>query len=213
MVDPNHIEIPFVSTWREGMNLCKRLTFTNKVEDFVEGYEIYVPFKALQSLGCKVDAISPSKKEGESCVTAIYDGEGTSKVSSEKRSHNFVLTVKWNDICVDNYDYVVVPGGRSPELLVMNDKVVALVKEFEEKNKVIAGIGQGICLLAAAGVLKDKTCASSYTMKAIVKVAGGESEEFTECVTHGKLVTAIGWSALPTFISQLSDILGLSVVF
>ncbi|KAL4604691.1 hypothetical protein ACB092_10G208300 [Castanea dentata] len=182
-------------------------------QDFVEDYEIYVPFKALQSLGCKVDAISPSKKEGESCVTAIYDGEGTSKVSSEKRSHNFVLTAKWNDICVDNYDYVVVPGGRSPELLVMNDKAVALVKEFEEKNKVIAGIGQGIWLLAAAGVLKDKKCASSYTMKAIVKVAGGESEEFTECVTHGKLVTAIGWSALPTFISQLSDILGLSVVF
>lgn len=48
----------------------------------------------------------------------------------------------------------MVPGGRSPELLVMNDKVVTLVKEFEEKNKVIAGIGQGIWLLAAAGVLK-----------------------------------------------------------
>lgn len=133
---------------------CFVFGYCHYFKDFVEDYEIYVPFKALQSLGCKVDAISPSKKEGESCVTAIYDDEGTSKVSSEKRGHNFVLTAKWNDIYVDNYDCVVVPGGRSAELLVMNDKVVTLVKEFEEKNNVIVGIGQGIWLLAAAGVLK-----------------------------------------------------------
>lgn len=133
---------------------CFFFGYCHYFKDFVEDYEIYAPFKALQSLRCKVDAISPSKKEGEGCVTAIYDEEGTSKVSSEKRGHNFVLTAKWNDICVDNYDCFVVPGGRSPEFLIMNEKVLTLVKEFEEKNKVIAGIGQGLWLLAAAGVLK-----------------------------------------------------------
>ncbi|KAL5792836.1 hypothetical protein ACOSP7_001430 [Xanthoceras sorbifolium] len=180
--------------------------------DYVEDYEMNIPFRALQGLGCKVDAVSPNKKKRESCVSAIYDDVGA-QVCSEKRGHNVYITTDWKDVCVDGYDCVVVPGGRSPELLVMDEKVVGLVKKFAEKDKVIAAIGQGKWLLAAAGALKGKKCASSHGMKVTVKLGGGELAESEGCVTDGKLVTATGWPEIPAFVSQLTKLLGLSVVF
>jgi len=104
-----------------------------------------------------VDAVTPNKKKGEVCATAVYDLEDGRQIPAEKRGHNFFVTASWDDICVDDYDCVVVPGGRSPELLVMNEKAVALVKSFAEKDKVFAAIGQGKLLLAATGVLKVKS--------------------------------------------------------
>ncbi|OMP08820.1 ThiJ/PfpI [Corchorus olitorius] len=181
--------------------------------DYVEDYEMNVPLRALQALGCKVDAVTPSKKRGETCVTAIHDDEG-GQVCSEKRGHNLLITANWDDISVSDYDCVVVPGGRSPELLVMNQKAVGLVKEFAEKDRVIAGIGQGLWLLAAAGIIKGKKCAANDGMKVMVKMSGGKVEEpKAGCVWDGKLVTADGWHALPSFICQLSKLLGLSLSF
>ncbi|KAJ4828611.1 DJ-1 protein E [Turnera subulata] len=180
--------------------------------DYVEDYEIHVPFRALQGFGCKVDAVCPSKKRGESCVTAIHDNEGA-QICSEKRGHNFIATANWDAISADQYDCLVLPGGRSPELLVINEKAISLVKDFVEKDKVIAAIGEGKWILAAVNALKGKRCASGHGMKAAVKVAGGEVVETLGSVTHGKLVTASGWSALPAFLTELSNALGLSVVF
>ncbi|KAL5697279.1 D-lactate dehydratase [Ranunculus cassubicifolius] len=164
--------------------------------DYVENYEVNVPFQAMKAIGCRVEAVSPTKKKGENCVTAIHDDEGA-QVCSEKRGHNFNVTTDWKDICVEDYDCVVIPGGRSPEFLVLNDKVVAMVKEFAEQGKVVAAIGQGKLLLAAAGV--------------IVKVAGGEVVKSAKSFVHGNVVTATGWSVLPHFISDLAMLLGFTV--
>ncbi|KAJ4968701.1 hypothetical protein NE237_015402 [Protea cynaroides] len=184
--------------------------------DYVDDYEINVPFQAMGALGCRVDAVSPGKKRGDKCVTAIYDHvdqnpEGV-QVSSERQGHNVVLTADLNEICVDDYDCLVIPGGRSPEFLVMDDMVVSVAREFAHKQKIVAGIGQGKMLIVAAGLLQGKRCASSNAMKAIVKVGGGLVES-TEAVTDGKLLTASGWPVLPQFISQLANLLDLSVVF
>ncbi|CAN1137085.1 DJ-1 protein homolog E [Linum perenne] len=186
---------------------------TSVLVDYAEDYEANVPFRALQGLGCHVDAVSPTKKIGESCPTAIHEDEGA-QVCSEKRGHNFVATANWDDVDVDKYDCLVLPGGRGPELLVTNEKVISLVKDFAAKGKVIGAIGQGTWILAAANALKGKRCAADYGMKVIVKVAGGElAAEAEGCVTHGNLVTASGWPALSDFVAQLSNALGLSVVF
>lgn len=183
------------------------------IGDYVEDYGINVPFRALQALGCKVDAVTPNKKKGEMCATLVYDLEEGRQLPSEKRGHNFLVTASWDDVCVDDYDCVVVPGGRSPELLVMNPKAVALVEKFAEKDKVFAAIGQGKLLLAATGVLKGKRCASGKGMKVMVKVAGGEAVMSKGCVTDGKFVTAASASDLPAFLSGLSTALGVSVMF
>lgn len=133
--------------------LVMHMFFTVWFQDYVEDYEINVPFRTMGGLGCRVEAASPGKKKGDKCITAIFDYEGA-KVCSEKSGHYFIVTLDWNEIRVDDYDCLVIPGGRSPEYLVMDDKVVALVKEFAEKNKVISAIGQGKWLLAAAGLLE-----------------------------------------------------------
>ncbi|XP_042518259.1 DJ-1 protein homolog E [Macadamia integrifolia] len=183
--------------------------------DYVEDYEINVPFQAMGALGCRVEAVSPGKKKGDKCVTAIHDHihdpEGV-QVCSERQGHNVVLTADLSEICVDDYDCLVIPGGRSPEFLVMDDKVVSLVKEFADKKKIVSGIGHGKLLLVAAGLLQGKRCASSCAMKAIVMVGGGLVES-TEAVADGELLTATGWPALPQFVSQLAELLGFSVVF
>ncbi|KAE8676209.1 DJ-1 protein-like protein F [Hibiscus syriacus] len=206
----------YLKTLFESMGARVHATKTNSVlflcGDYVEDYEFNVPFRALQALGCKVDTATPSKKKGETCVTAIHDDEGA-QVFSEKRGHNLFITANWDDISVYDYDCLVVPGGRSPELLVMNDKAVDLVKEFYEKDRVIAGIGQGQWLLAAAGVLKGKRCACGHGTKVMVKMGGGDVEESKWCVSDGKLVTAVGWPALSSFISQLSRLLVISFEF
>ncbi|KAF5179949.1 Dj-1-like protein [Thalictrum thalictroides] len=180
--------------------------------DYVEDYEINVPFQAMGGLGCKVVAASPNKKKGDKCVTAIHDDEGA-QICSEKQGHNFIVTTDWEEVRVEDYDCLVIPGGRSPEFLVMDDNVVSLVKSFAEKEKVIGAIGQGKLLLAAAGLLEGKKCASGYAMKVIVKVAGGELVESVDSVTHGNLLTATGWPALPHFISDLVNVLGLTVLY
>uniref|UniRef100_M4E9M5 DJ-1/PfpI domain-containing protein n=1 Tax=Brassica campestris TaxID=3711 RepID=M4E9M5_BRACM len=183
------------------------------IGDYVEDYGINVPFRALQALGCKVDAVTPNKKKGEMCATLVYDLEEARQLPAEKRGHNFLVTACWDDVCVDDYDCVVVPGGRSPELVVMNPKAVALGKKVDEKDKVFAAIGQGKLLLAATGVLKGKRCASGKGMKVMVKVAGGEAVVSKGCVTDGKLVTAASASDLPAFLFGLSTALGVSVMF
>ncbi|ESQ45010.1 hypothetical protein EUTSA_v10010428mg [Eutrema salsugineum] len=183
------------------------------IGDCVEDYSINVPFKAFQALGCKVDAVTPNKKRGDKCATIVHDLEDGRQLPTEKTGHNFYVTVAWEDVSVDDYDCIVVPGGRSPELLVMNEKAVGLVKEFVEKGKFVAAIGMGNWLLAATGALKKKRCASGYGTKVAVKVAGGQIVESEQCVTDDKLVTAATTSDLPVFLYALSTALGLSVVF
>ncbi|TVU25092.1 hypothetical protein EJB05_27572, partial [Eragrostis curvula] len=183
--------------------------------DYVDDYEANVPFRALAGVGCRVEATCPTKRKGESCVTAIYDAApaGSLSVTEERRGHNFVMTIDWADVNVDDYDCVVVPGGRAPELLVTHEKAVALVKEFGDKGKVVASIDQGHLLLAAAGLLKGKRCASGVPMRAVSRLAGAEVVEADGAVADGKLLTAASWPDLTQFLARLVDLLGITVSF
>ncbi|KAE8786838.1 intracellular protease, PfpI family protein [Hordeum vulgare] len=184
--------------------------------DYVDDYEANVPFRALAGVGCRVEAACPTKRKGEACVTAIYEdvaGAAPGTVSDEKRGHNFAMTVDWADIDVDDYECVVVPGGRSPELLVTKEEAVALVAKFAAKGKVVASIDQGHLVLAAAGLLKGKRCASGVPMRVISNLAGAVGVEAEGAVADGKLVTAASWPDLAEFIAHLVDLLGITVSF
>ncbi|ONI15028.1 hypothetical protein PRUPE_3G022000 [Prunus persica] len=121
--------------------------------DFMEDYEVIVPFQSLQALGCHVDAVCPKKKAGEICATAVHDFEGD-QTYSEKPGHNFTLTADFEALDVSSYDALVIPGGRAPEYLALDEKVIALVKQIVEARKPIASICHGQQILAAAGVLQ-----------------------------------------------------------
>ncbi len=80
--------------------------------DYVEDYEVMVPFQALLMVGHVVHAVCPNKRAGDTVRTAIHDFEGD-QTYSEKRGHNFTLNATFDDVRPENYDGLVIPGGRA----------------------------------------------------------------------------------------------------
>ena len=119
----------------------------------MEDYEVTVPFQSLQALGCHVEAVCPNKKAGETCPTAVLDFE-VDQSYSEKPGYDFVLNANYDDVNASNYDALVIPGGRSPAYLALNESVLTLVKKFMASKKPVASISHGQQILAAACVLK-----------------------------------------------------------
>ena len=181
------------------------------VGDYVEDYEVMVPFQTLLTVGHEVHAVCPGKAAGESVATAIHDFEGE-QTYSEKRGHNFSLNASFADIDATTYDALVIPGGRAPEYLRMNDQVIQLVQHFAQADKPIAAICHGAQLLSAAGVLEGRQCSAYPACQAEVEFGGGQfvpaNESFDNAHTHGNLVTAPAWPAHPAWMRQFLNVLG-----
>ncbi|WP_413043174.1 DJ-1/PfpI family protein [Pseudomonas sp. YJ42] len=179
------------------------------VGDYVEDYETMVPFQALQMVGHTVHAVCPDKKAGDTVRTAIHDFEGD-QTYSEKPGHNFALNFDFDAVRAEDYDALVVPGGRSPEYLRLNDQVLSLVRAFSEAQKPIAAVCHGPQLLAAAGILEGRACSAYPACAPEVKLAGGEFVDIgvDKAHTDGNLVTAPAWPAHPEWLAAFLDVLG-----
>jgi len=182
------------------------------VGDYVEDYEVMVPFQALLMVGHTVHAVCPDKKAGEKVRTAIHDFEGD-QTYSEKPGHNFALNFSFNDVRAETYDALVIPGGRAPEYLRLNAKVLEMVRHFDSAGKPIAAVCHGAQLLSAAGVLKGKSCSAYYACAPEVTAAGAEYKmlEVTDAVTSGNLVSAPAWPAHPAWLAQFLKLLGTKI--
>lgn len=180
--------------------------------DYCEDYETMVPFQTLLTVGHQVDAVCPDKKAGESIRTAIHDFEGD-QTYSEKPGHNFTLNATFDDVNAEDYDALVIPGGRGPEYLRLNDRVIEMVRHFFDANKPVAAVCHGAQLLAAAGVLKGRHCSAYPACAPDVELAGGRYAQIgiDEAVTDGNLVTAPAWPAHPAWMSQFLEVLGTQV--
>lgn len=181
------------------------------VGDFVEDYEVMVPFQALQMVGHEVDAICPDKKKGDIVRTAVHDFEGD-QTYSEKPGHNFTLNASFDDVdpkSYDAYDALVVPGGRAPEYIRLNEKVLDIVRHFDSKKKPIAALCHGLQVLAAANVLKGKRCTAYPACAPEVTLAGGEYVEVSvdEAFVDGSLVTGPAWPAIPRWLAEFLKVL------
>jgi len=178
------------------------------VGDYVEDYEIMVPFQALQMVGHTVHAVCPGKVKGDHIRTAIHDFEGD-QTYSEKRGHNFVLNATFDDIDPAVYDGLVIPGGRAPEYLRLNPRVLEIVRHFAETDKPIAALCHGPQILAAAGVVKGRRLNSYPACAPEVEAAGGVFElvDFADAVVDGKLVTGPAWTAHPVWLARFLEVL------
>lgn len=177
--------------------------------DFCEDYETMVPFQALQAVGHTVHAVCPDKKAGDVIATAIHDFEGQ-QTYSEKRGHNFALNASFADVRAADYDALVIPGGRGPEYLRMNDAVVVMVRHFFDADKPVAAICHGAQLLAGARVLEGRLCSAYPACRAEVELAGGRYADIAidAAVTDRNLVSAPAWPAHPAWIAQFLVVLG-----
>ena len=179
------------------------------VGDYVEDYEVMVPFQALAMLGYQVDAVCPDKKAGEFVRTAIHDFEGD-QTYSEKRGHNFTVNADFAAVKTGDYLGLVIPGGRAPEYLRLHEKVLDIVREFAAAGKPIAAICHGAQLLSAAGVLKGRECSAYPACSPEVRQAGGTYMAMAMDAAHvdGNLVTAPAWPAHPAWLAKFIDKLG-----
>ncbi|MEO4202405.1 DJ-1/PfpI family protein [Acinetobacter pittii] len=182
------------------------------VGDYAEDYETMVPFQFLTSLGYTVHAVCPNKKNGDHIATAIHDFEGE-QTYSEKRGHNFAINYDFDAVNTEDYVGLVIPGGRAPEYLRMNDRVIEIVREFDRVKKPIAAVCHGAQLLAAADILQGRLCSAYPACAAEVKLAGGQYADIavTEAVTDGHLVTAPAWPAHPAWLAQFVKVLGATI--
>ena len=181
------------------------------VGDYVEDYEAMVPFQMLIMVGHTVHAVCPGKKAGEFVRTAVHDFEGD-QTYSEKRGHNFVLNATFDEVRYQDYDALVIPGGRAPEYLRLNDRVLQMVAHFDESKKPIAAICHGLQLLNAAMKLEGRMCTAYPAVKHELLKAGatwGEvNETFSNAYVDGNLVTAPAWPAHPEWMRKFLEVLG-----
>jgi protease I len=179
------------------------------VGDFVEDYEVMVPFQTLHAVGHTVDAVCPDKKAGDTVRTAVHDFEGD-QTYLEKPGHNFALNATFADVRAKDYDGLVIPGGRAPEYLRLNPRVLEIVKEFAKAKKPIAAICHGAQVLAAAKVIEGKKISAYPACSPEVELAGAEyaSIGIQDAVTDGNFVTAPAWPAHPAWMAQFLAVLG-----
>ena len=181
------------------------------VGDYVEDYEVMVPFQMLLMVGHEVHAVCPGKKAGDCVATAIHDFEGE-QTYSEKRGHNFRLNATFDEIDPAAYDGLLIPGGRAPEYLRLNPRVLDIVRFFASRNLPIAAICHGAQILSAAGVLQGRSCSAYPAVQFEVTAAGGTYVEanatFDNAHVDGNLVSAPAWPAHPAWIRRFLELLG-----
>jgi protease I len=182
------------------------------VGDYVEDYEVMVPFQALLMVGHTVHAVCPDKEAGETVRTAIHDFEGD-QTYSEKPGHNFALNATFDEVEAEDYDALVIPGGRAPEYIRLNAKVLDIVRHFAEEDKPIAAICHGAQVLAAANVLKGRACSAYPAVGPDVRGAGGEYVDIPVDQAHveDNLVTAPAWPAHPEWLAKFLEVLGTKI--
>jgi protease I len=181
------------------------------VGDYVEDYEAMVPFQILTMVGHAVHAVCPGKAAGDSVRTAVHDFEGD-QTYSEKPGHNFALNATFDDVRAEDYDALVIPGGRAPEYIRLDEKVLAMVRSFNADRKPIAAICHGQQVLVAADVLEGRTCTAYPAVKPDVERAGGKWGEVNETASNayvdGHLVTAAAWPGHPEWMRKFLEVLG-----
>lgn len=159
--------------------------------DFTEDYETMVPYQALSMLGYQVDAVCPDKKAGDTVATAVHDFLGE-QTYTELRGHNFTLTASFEDVKTEDYEGLFITGGRAPEYIRLNPRIIEITKEFFAANKPVAAICHGPQVLTAAGVLEGYTATAYPAVGPDISLAGGIYKEVdvSEAVVDRNLVTS-----------------------
>ena len=186
---------------------AKKILFL--VGDFAEDYEVMVPFQALTMVGHIVHAVCPGKKAGQKIKTAIHDFEGD-QTYTEKPGHNFILNATFADVRHADYDALMIAGGRAPEYLRLDGRIIEVVRSFAAGNKPIAAICHAVQILAAADVIRGRRVSGYSACAPEVRLAGGEFVDTASdrAIRDGNLVSGFAWSAHPQFLALLLDVLG-----
>jgi protease I len=152
--------------------------------DNFEDTELLVPYYRLQEEGIDVDVASIRK--------------GTIK---GKHGYEVAVTKTLSEVRPDEYDILVLPGGRAPEAVRKQQKAVEIAEHFFQKNKPVSAICHGPQTLITGGLLKGRRATCYRTVAEEMKAAGAIYED-REVVVDGNLVTSRQPSDLPAFMRE-----------
>ena len=183
------------------------------VGDFVETLETYTPYFTMKMMGLTVDVVCPNKVKGETVCTAVHDFT-TFQTYEEKRGHNLTLTATFTEVNPTTYDALWIPGGRAPEYLRTDPKVVEIVKHFMTANKPVAAMCHGVQLLVPTGTIAGRKITSFPTCEIECTLAGSEFVKVPndDCVVDGNLLTSPTWLACPTMMLKFVEMCGVKVI-
>jgi protease I len=179
------------------------------VGDFSEDYEVMVPFQALQMTGCEVHAACPGKKAGETVKTAVHDFEEGTQTYTERRGHDFRLNATWAQVKPETYDALLLPGGRAPEYLRLDQSVIKCVNHFASTGKPIASICHGAQILTAADCVKGRKLTAYPAVEPEITAAGGRyvKTDLDKCCVDANWVSAPAWPAHALWLSEFLMVL------
>lgn len=137
------------------------------------------------------------EEEVEVKIASFGEGRIRGKHGYSKKADLFL-----GDVDPDEYDILILPGGKAPERLRLHKDPLRIAKHFFEKNKPVAAICHGQQILISAGLLKGKKATSWAGIKDDL-IAAGAVYENTEVVVDGNLVTSRQPKDLPAFMKEI----------
>ncbi len=161
------------------------------VEDLVEEVELLYPKYRLIEEGAEVKIAGPEVK--------VFKGKNGYPIKSD---------LSFDEVNVENFDALVIPGGYAPDRIRRNKTALELTKKFYELGKVVAFICHAGWVPISAGILKGKKVTGFFSIKDDLVNAGAEFVD-NEVVVDGNLISSRNPDDLPAFckaiISALSD--------
>jgi protease I len=157
--------------------------------DAGEAQEIYYAKFRLQEEGWQVQIAAPEKRL---FLSVVHDFEPGFDTYTEKPGYRVTADLALDEVVPEEFDGLVLPGGRAPEYLRNRPKAVSIVRHFVEADKPIAANCHGPLLLLAAGVASGKTMTSYPDLELDLRAAGVRFVN-RDVVVDGSLVTVRGW--------------------
>jgi len=153
--------------------------------DGVEERELFYPYYRLKEEGMGVEIASFSRVP----ITG-------------KRNLEIEVDLTLNEVKIEDYDALILPGGKAPEKLRRDRDVLRITREFFREGKPIAAICHGPQILLSAGLLKGKKATCAPSVKEELVQAGADYQD-KEVVVDGNIITSRLPKDLPAFSREL----------
>ena len=164
--------------------------------DAGESFEILYASHRLREAGYEPVIAAPTKKRMN---LVIHDFEPGWDTYVERPGYLVASDISFDEVNPDEYQSVFFPGGRAPEYLRNDQRVIDIVQAFHQSDKYIFAICHGVQILVTAGLVDQKQVACYEHVKFEVESCGGIYVSPQEAVQDGKIVTGKTWQSHPEF--------------
>jgi protease I len=164
--------------------------------DAGESYETLYAMHRFQEAGYKTVIASTSVKRLNLVIHEFEPGWDTYK---ESKGYQIESDISFDDVITNDYEALLLIGGRAPEYLRNNARVIEITQQFSSSGKYIFAICHGIQILVTAGLVKNKKITCYEHVRFEVESCGGNYASTAEAVQDGKLITGKTWQSHPDF--------------